>query len=487
MSQKMLTKFSILFSALILFAEVCFFPTLGQSEILHDNFDGLKQTISYKTKIQNPARSKRIERFQFADQKAAQAHINLEIAAPETTVKKESLKKIFGDKDKSQVLSEAIPQSGDSCSSMLYGDKELISLDFQNANIRSLFRIISEFSGFNLIVSSEVSGSVDVRLFDIPWNEALEIILANSLLARQCFGKNTIRITSRQVLEEELALKEASVNANNLEASPEYTDSCYPVLYGDKEPVSLDFQNATIRNLFRIISEVSGFNLILSTEVSGSVSIRMLDVPWNEALEIILANNGLGRECFVDGVVRIAKIETLNLAPKTIEAKKKSKPRLMGKELKDMPPVAMPIYHKIQNEFPELLKKMNYFESLFNNQEKLKEMSDEEYNEAVEKYKSILNGAGEIEISKTPLQEDYQLIKLKGIVSIKKERVALFETLEQTGFSARKGDLIGPFFGQIDDIQPEKVIVVEKSRNYLGVPLTRQHSIGLGKDLPQAQ
>ncbi|PIP72953.1 MAG: hypothetical protein COW89_03655, partial [Nitrospinae bacterium CG22_combo_CG10-13_8_21_14_all_47_10] len=107
--------------------------------------------------------------------------------------------------------------------------------------------------------------------------------------------------------------------------------------------------------------------------------------------------------------------------------------------------------------------------------------------EAVEKYKSILNSAGEIEISKTPLQEDYQLIKLKGIVSIKKERVALFETLEQTGFSARKGDLIGPFFGQIDDIQPEKVIIIEKSRNYLGVPLTRQHSIGLGKDQPPAQ
>jgi len=50
------------------------------------------------------------------------------------------------------------------------------------------------------------------------------------------------------------------------------------------------------------------------------------------------------------------------------------------------------------------------------------------------------------------------------------------------GFSARKGDLIGPSFGYINDIQSEKVIVAEKLRNYLGVTVTKEHSIEYYKD-----
>ena len=83
-------------------------------------------------------------------------------------------------------------------------------------------------------------------------------------------------------------------------------DSCFPMLYGKKEIISLDFQNADVRNFFRTFSEVSGFNIILSAEVSGSISIRLKDVPWNEAMEIILSNINLGRECFDNNFVRIA-------------------------------------------------------------------------------------------------------------------------------------------------------------------------------------
>ena len=82
-------------------------------------------------------------------------------------------------------------------------------------------------------------------------------------------------------------------------------DTCFPMLYGEKEAISLDFQNAEVRSLFRIFAEVSGFNVILSPEVKGLVTTRMMDVAWNEAMEIILTNNGLGRECFGNNVVRV--------------------------------------------------------------------------------------------------------------------------------------------------------------------------------------
>ena len=88
-------------------------------------------------------------------------------------------------------------------------------------------------------------------------------------------------------------------------------DPCQPLLEGDKDKISLDFQDANVRNLFRIFSEISGFNLIISPEVQGTVNMRLLDVPWNEAFEIILTNSGLGKECLGDNIIRVASLRTL--------------------------------------------------------------------------------------------------------------------------------------------------------------------------------
>ena len=82
-------------------------------------------------------------------------------------------------------------------------------------------------------------------------------------------------------------------------------DTCYPMLYGEKEKVNLDFQNTDVRNLFRIFAEISGLNVIISPEVKGFVNIKMKDVAWNEAMKIILTNSGLGRECFGNNIIRI--------------------------------------------------------------------------------------------------------------------------------------------------------------------------------------
>jgi type IV pilus assembly protein PilQ len=88
-------------------------------------------------------------------------------------------------------------------------------------------------------------------------------------------------------------------------ADDSIVDSCATQFSGEKEKISLDFQNANIKDIFSILSDISGYNLILAPDVSGSVNIRLLDVPWNVGLDIILKNNQLGREC--DGnIIRIA-------------------------------------------------------------------------------------------------------------------------------------------------------------------------------------
>jgi type IV pilus assembly protein PilQ len=75
-------------------------------------------------------------------------------------------------------------------------------------------------------------------------------------------------------------------------------------------PISLDFTGGDLRTVLRLFAEVSGLNMIIDPDVQGTVDIVLTDVPWDQALEVILRGNQL--DYTVDGtIVRIARIETL--------------------------------------------------------------------------------------------------------------------------------------------------------------------------------
>ncbi len=59
--------------------------------------------------------------------------------------------------------------------------------------------------------------------------------------------------------------------------------------------ISLDFQQADIQNVFRLIAEVSGFNLVIGESVKAKVTMRLLNVPWDHALDMLLKMNQLGK------------------------------------------------------------------------------------------------------------------------------------------------------------------------------------------------
>ncbi len=76
-------------------------------------------------------------------------------------------------------------------------------------------------------------------------------------------------------------------------------------------PVSLDFQQADLRAVLRVFAEISGLNIVIDPAVKGTVDVALRDVPWDQALDIILRANKLGY--MVDGtVVRIAPLVTLS-------------------------------------------------------------------------------------------------------------------------------------------------------------------------------
>jgi type IV pilus secretin PilQ/predicted competence protein len=75
-------------------------------------------------------------------------------------------------------------------------------------------------------------------------------------------------------------------------------------------PISLDFTNADIRTVLRSFVDISGLNIIIDPAVQGTVDIALRDIPWDQALDIILRTNNLAY--LVDGtVVRIAPMKTL--------------------------------------------------------------------------------------------------------------------------------------------------------------------------------
>jgi type IV pilus secretin PilQ/predicted competence protein len=76
--------------------------------------------------------------------------------------------------------------------------------------------------------------------------------------------------------------------------------------------ISLDLQDTDIDNALRIIAEVSNLNIIASDDVTGKVTLRLIDVPWDQALDVILKTNGLDK-VQEGNVVRIAPVEKLRL------------------------------------------------------------------------------------------------------------------------------------------------------------------------------
>ena len=100
---------------------------------------------------------------------------------------------------------------------------EKLSLNFQNIEVRSVLQVIADFTGLNIITSDTVTGNITLRLKDVPWDQAMDIIMQNKSLAMRKVG-NVITVAPA----EEVAAKEkAQLEAINAIAdlAPLHTES----------------------------------------------------------------------------------------------------------------------------------------------------------------------------------------------------------------------------------------------------------------------
>jgi len=134
---------------------------------------------------------------------------------------------------------------------------EKLSLNFQNIDVRSVLQVIADFTGFNIITSDTVSGNLTLRLKDVPWDQALDIIMQSKGLTQRKTG-NVIWIAP----SEEVAAKEKL----KLDASQQIED-LEPMI---TEPFTLRYQKADA--LKAIISDAK--QKILSKRGSAVVDTR---------------------------------------------------------------------------------------------------------------------------------------------------------------------------------------------------------------------
>ena len=153
-----------------------------------------------------------------------------------------------------------------------------------------------------------VDGDLQIRIFSEPdatlkaKTEGDKIIVA---IDNDFINLENVRAQSEDV---EQANAEAEID-EDLSGFEEELGSLFESKYTGRL-ISLDLQDTGIDNALRIIAEVSNLNIIASDDVTGKVTLRLIDVPWDQALDVILKTNGLDmvRE---GNVVRIAPVEKL--------------------------------------------------------------------------------------------------------------------------------------------------------------------------------
>jgi type IV pilus assembly protein PilQ len=105
------------------------------------------------------------------------------------------------------------------------------------------------------------------------------------------------------------ATQQAGSAAATVAGAPQAAASTNPGKYTG-EPISVNLKDVDLRDFFRLIHEISGLNVVLDPAVKGTLTIVLDEVPWDQALDIVLQNNGLDKQLH-GNVLRVATLDTI--------------------------------------------------------------------------------------------------------------------------------------------------------------------------------
>jgi type IV pilus secretin PilQ/predicted competence protein len=211
-----------------------------------------------------------------------------------------------------------------------------MSLDFKGADLDDLLRLISEVSGLNIVAAHGLKDRKDrdvtIRLINVEWRQALDVILRAKNLSYEQDG-NLIYVGSKsdiqkakeertkdiegaelkkQKIEQEAKLKELRIEEEKLkieEAQRKAVEEAQGTATEEEmrrleEPrlaklplLSLDVKNRDLDELLRYIAKISALNIVAAHNLKDAkVTIRLVNVEWRQALDLILRTKGLSYE-----------------------------------------------------------------------------------------------------------------------------------------------------------------------------------------------
>ncbi len=117
--------------------------------------------------------------------------------------------------------------------------------------------------------------------------------------------------SSAQQAAQQASSAAATMAASQSSANPNTAGGRYT-----GEPISVNLKDVDLKDFFRLIHEISGLNVVLDPNVKGSLTIVLDEVPWDQALDIVLQNNSLDKQ-LSGNVLRIATRDTLKKEAET--------------------------------------------------------------------------------------------------------------------------------------------------------------------------
>lgn len=182
-----------------------------------------------------------------------------------------------------------------------------LSLNFQSIELRSLLQVFADFSGLNIITSDSVNGTLTLRLQDVPWDQALDIILQTKGLGKRKNGNVLLIAPSEELIQKERLEREAVLALEKVE--PMRTQS-FQINYAKAAEIAASLTaGGTGPNSGRILSASGSVipeprtNQLFVTDVSSRLEqvqqlIAKLDVPVRQVLieaRIVEASDTFGK------------------------------------------------------------------------------------------------------------------------------------------------------------------------------------------------
>ena len=178
-----------------------------------------------------------------------------------------------------------------------------LSLNFQNIEVRAVLQLMADFTGLNVVASDSVQGNITLRLKNVPWDQALDIILKTRGLGMRQTGNVVLIAPNDELTNREK--KELEAEKQKLELSPLRT-SYFQINYAKAEDIAtmLKAEKNSILTERGSVTVDKRTNTLMVLETSEkheeiSALIEQLDVPIRQVMieaRIVVASDDFGRD-----------------------------------------------------------------------------------------------------------------------------------------------------------------------------------------------